>query len=161
MQTDLVSDTLLVDSDTLNSEVAVLFRQPSRVQLVVGNDEQEDDANPGTVSVESHRMRLLQQSMLYVRHRQQTNGQEDNLPARKRRAILVDTLGDPIGYQASEDLGETIETEPYTSARALLLLGVPLRGNQREARRHSTLADTEEETDGDRAAEIRYTRETG
>lgn len=55
----LVADALLVDPDSLNCENAILLAQPSSIELVVRNDEQEDDAD---------------------RHSQKSSKEEDNLP---------------------------------------------------------------------------------
>lgn len=41
----LVADTLLVLSDALETEDLVLLGQPSRIELVVGHEQEEDDAH--------------------------------------------------------------------------------------------------------------------
>ena len=42
----------------------------------------------------------------------------------------TDTLGDGEGNEATKNLSEPVETEPYTDPGALLFLGVPLATDQ-------------------------------
>lgn len=86
-----VSDTLLIDAHTLNGQYSIFLRQPSCIQLIVGNDPQKDQANADC---------------------EQPRGEKDNLPRRNGRSVLVCTLCDSVGDCAADDLAEAVETEP-------------------------------------------------
>lgn len=100
-----VSDPLLVDSNTLHGKDSVLFGQPSGVQLVVRNHVEEVKSQYD---------------------REQSSYQENNLPWRNGGAVRGGPDGNAIGHESSEDLTETIETEPDTRPLALFLLRPPL-----------------------------------
>lgn len=124
----LVADSLLIHSHTLDCQNLVLFAQPPAIELVVGHDPEEEEANG---------------------HSQQARDKEDDLPWLDDRATLATTDSDTVRNNATKDLRPTVKAKPYGGASALLFLCVPLRSEQRESRRHGTLEDSEEEANRD------------
>jgi hypothetical protein len=90
----------------------VLLAKPSAVQLVIGHDPQEYEANTNC---------------------QKASDKEDNLPRFDIGARLSATDRDAVRNAATEDLGKPIEAEPDTCARTLLFLCVPLGCEECEA----------------------------
>lgn len=124
----LVSDSLLVDPHTLDSQDLILLAQPTAIELVIRHDPKKQKSNAS---------------------RQNTCGKEDYLPRLDDGACLTTTNSNTISKAATKDLRKAVEAEPDTCARALFFLGVPLRCEEGEAGRYRGLEDTEEETDGD------------
>lgn len=120
----LVADALLVDPHSLDGQHAVSRRQPARVELVVGHDEEEDDAQRGG---------------------QAAVDQKHNLPGRDGGPALTGADRDAVGHQAAEDLAEAVEREPEPRAHALFALGIPLRGEEGEAWGDGGFEDAEED----------------
>ena len=105
----LVSDTLLIASDTLDCEDSIFLAEETCVELTVRNDPEKDEADADG---------------------QASSDQEDDLPGLNARAVKTCAFCDTISYQTTEDLCESIEGEPDTCARTLLFLGVPLSDSQ-------------------------------
>ena len=83
----LVSDALLVRPHSRNRQHSVFRREPSSIQLVVWNDIPEDEAQESSeASVD----------------------EKDNLPGRQCCATRLNAAVDAVGYEAAEDLSETI-----------------------------------------------------
>lgn len=109
----LISNTLLVNSDTSDRQHAVLLLQPPRVQLVIRHNPQEHDAQT---------------------NRQQPSHQEDNLPRLNRRAVLGCADRNAVGNHTTENLADAIEAEPDVDSDALFVFGVPLSVVSMDAR---------------------------
>lgn len=101
----LVSNTLLIASDTLNSEDSIFLAEKTCVELTVRNDPEEDETDADG---------------------QASSNQKNDLPGFNGGAVETRTFCDAISYQTAEDLCEAVEGEPDTCARTLLFLSVPL-----------------------------------
>lgn len=120
----LIADPLLVDPDSLDGEHTISGLQPARIELIVRDDEEEDDAQRGGEAAVD---------------------QENNLPRGDGSAVFAGTHGNPVRDQAAEDLAEAVEGEPKARAETLLALGVPLAREESEARCDSCLEDSQED----------------
>lgn len=120
----LVTNSLLVLANSLNSKNSILFTQKPRIHLVIRHQPQEEDAHGGS---------------------EQSGEEEDDFPRSNGASALFGPFGNSIGNQATEYLRKTIEGEPYVHAETLLTLGVPLRSKESKAGRNSCLEDSEEE----------------
>lgn len=120
----LVSYPLLIDSNSFNRQDAVTRLQPPRIELIVGDDEEEDHSQGGS---------------------QAAIDKEDDFPGSNGGAMLSRAHGNTVGDQTAEYLPEAVEREPDTSSCALFLLGPPLRGDEGEPGRHGGLEDTQKD----------------
>lgn len=102
----LVTNSLLVDADTRNSQYSVLFLQPARVQLVIRYDPEENAAQCDC---------------------QETRHKEDDLPRRDRGAVLPRADGNAVCDDTANNLSDTVEAEPDVHPAALFFLGIPLQ----------------------------------
>jgi hypothetical protein len=109
----LVSDSLGVDSNTLNSQDAIFLAQPTAVELIVRYDPEEENTNAGS---------------------QESSYQENNLPGLDGGSRLTTPDSNAVSDTPAENLSPPVEAEPDTSARTLLFLCVPLRREERETR---------------------------
>ena len=100
-----VSDSLLVASDTLNSKNSIFLAQETSIKLTIRDDPKEDESNAD---------------------RQASGNQEDDFPGLDTGSVKACAFCDAVSHQTTEDLCESIEREPDTSAGALLFFGVPL-----------------------------------
>lgn len=135
----LVTDPLLIDTDTFDGEYSILLSQPSCIELIVWHDEEEDDANG---------------------HRQTASEEKDDFPRRNRRSVFVDPSSDAIGYKSAEDLSKAVERKPDSCPTALFLLCIPLGSEKRESWCHRSFKDSQEYSDHDRALVVLDSRET-
>lgn len=101
----LVADTLLIDTDSLDRENLLVLRQPLRIELIVGHEEEEDDAH---------------------QCREEAGSEEQDAPALDGRFFRVHRFGDAERQETTEDLRPAVEAEPDTDAGALFATGVPL-----------------------------------
>ena len=129
----LVTNTLLVDTDTFDGKDAIFLAQPSSVELVIRYREKEYHADCSG---------------------QKSSKKENNLPASNGSWVSLGTFGNSIRNDATEDLRESVEGEPDACSRSLLFFRVPLAGKECEARRYSGFEYSEEESDGDGACEV-------
>lgn len=134
----LVSNSLLIDAHTLNSQDLVLFTQPPAVELIIRHNPKEQEAHAS---------------------RQHSSNKEDNLPRLDDRARLAAPNSNTVRDAATEDLRKAVEAEPDGCARALFFLRIPLRGEKGEAGRHGGFEDAQEETDGDGSCVVFYSCE--
>lgn len=102
----LVSNTLLVTADSSNSKDTILFLEPTSVQLTVRDNPQEKEPENN-----SHK----------------TSDEEDDLPGFNRWAVLSRTHGNTICNQTTDNLSDTVKTEPNIDATTLLSLCIPLQ----------------------------------
>jgi hypothetical protein len=84
----LVSDTLLVASDTLDGKKAIFFAEETCVKLTVGNDPEEDKADADG---------------------QASGDQKDDLPGFNGGPVQTCSFCDSICYQTAEDLCKAVE----------------------------------------------------
>lgn len=129
----LVTDALLIDTDPLNTQSSVTFTEPVSVELIVRDEEEEHYSHC---------------------HCQVASDRKDNLPRRNRRTVQSDALGNSISNQPIEDLRKAIEAEPDAHSCSLLLLSVPVVGEESEAWRHSSFEDSKKEAHGDCVREV-------
>lgn len=101
----LVSDTLLIASDTLNGKDLVFLAEETCVELIVRNDPEEDEADADG---------------------QASGNQEDDLPGLNVGSVQASAFRDAISHQTTKDLCESVERKPDTCPRTLFLLGIPL-----------------------------------
>lgn len=101
----LVSDSLLIASNTLNGKDLVFLAEETCVELIVRDDPEEDEADADG---------------------QASGDQEDDLPGLNVGSMETGSFCDAIRHQATEDLCESVKREPDACARTLFLLGVPL-----------------------------------
>lgn len=101
----LVTNSLLIDADSLDCQYTILWTEPASVELIVGHEEQEEDSDT---------------------YREKTSDEKHNLPRFNGRAVDRSAASDAIGHQTTKDLGKAVEREPDTDTSALLLFGVPL-----------------------------------
>lgn len=150
----LVTDTLLVDAHSGNSQNAILLVQPACIQLAIWDNPQEN--NP------QHDSR-------------QTGNEEDDLPRCDQRSVFFGADGDSIRNATTDYLADAVEAEPNINTTALLFLRIPLqsplamlefwgsgtylRSQQRKARRNSRLKDTKEQANGNRPRIALHSRE--
>jgi hypothetical protein len=116
----LVSDTLLITSHTLNGKHSIFLAQEAGIKLTVRNDPEEDESNADG---------------------QASGDQEDDFPGLDAGSVETCAFCDAVGHQTTEDLCESIEREPDTSARTLLFLRIPLRRQQGKSRRYSRFSN--------------------
>lgn len=115
----LVADTLLVDSDSLNSQEAFFLGQETSIELVIRHEIKEEASNNNS---------------------QESSDQEDNLPRLDRRTMSGST-GNAIGHQSAYDLSPAIEGKPDAGTQTLFFLCVPLGREQSETRRDRRFKD--------------------
>jgi hypothetical protein len=116
----LVSDALLIASNTFNSKNSIFLAQKACIELTVRNNPQEDESNADG---------------------QASSNQENDFPGLDTGSMETCTFRDAISHQTTEDLCESVEREPDTSAGALLFLRVPLGSQQGESRCYSSFSD--------------------
>lgn len=134
----LVTDTLLVDADTLDGQDPIFLAKPASIELIVWNSEEEDDTDY---------------------RGQESSEKEDNLPAGNGSRMDRRSTRDSISDKTAENLRKAVERKPDASPRALLGFRIPLAGNQRETGRHCGFQDTEEKSDCDGAGKVRHSSE--
>lgn len=100
-----VTDTLLVDTNSLDGEDAIARLQPPCIQLIVRNDEEKHHAQS---------------------RRQAAVDQEDDFPGRDGCAVFSGADRNAICYQTAEDLAKSVEGKPDTCSGTLFLLRPPL-----------------------------------
>jgi len=101
----LVADSLLVDSHALNGEDTLFFWEPACVQLVVGQEEEDEPAgNDG----------------------EEAGEEENGAPGCHGEFRRLAAVGKCIGDKPSEDLGEAVKGDPDPNSGALLGFCVPL-----------------------------------
>jgi hypothetical protein len=116
----LVSDTLLIASDTLNGQNPIFLAQETGIELTVRDNPEEDESNADG---------------------QASGNQENDFPGLDAGSVKTCAFCNAISYQTTEDLCESVEREPDTCARALLFLRIPLGSQQGESRRYSSFSD--------------------
>lgn len=84
----LVSNALLIASDTLNSKDTVFLAQEACVQLTVRNDPKENSSNTDS---------------------QASSNQENDLPGLNGGSMDSRSLSNTVCYQTTEYLGKSIE----------------------------------------------------
>lgn len=123
----LVSNSLLVNTHTLDRKQALFLRKEARVELVIRHQVEESKAHANG---------------------QEASDEEDDFPRLNRGAVDICSASDAIGDETTKDLRPTVEREPDTGPEALFALRVPLTREQCEAGSNSALKDTQENTDG-------------
>lgn len=101
----LISNALLVDPHTRNSQDAIFFIQPPCVELVVWYNPEEYQAQADG---------------------EETRDEEYNLPWLDGGPVFLGADGDPVRDYSAEDLAHAVEAEPDVDAAALFLFCVPL-----------------------------------
>lgn len=117
-----ISNTLLVNPHSRNSQHPIFLLQPPCVQLAIRH-------NPEEYQPQSEG--------------QQAGKQENNFPRRNSGAMTLCADGDTISDEPTQDLAPAIKAKPDVDATSLFLLGVPLRGKECEAGSNSCFEDTE------------------
>lgn len=117
-----ISNTLLVDPDSCDSQHPILLLQPARIQLAIWHDPEEYQPQGES---------------------QQTSTQKDDLPRRNSRAMTFCTDSNTIGDETAQNLAPAVKAEPDVDATGLFLFSVPLRGKEGEAGRYGCFEDTE------------------
>ena len=128
-----VSDAWLVYADAFDGQAALRRGEPPGVELVVGHEEEEEDTHDDGEGA---------------------GDEEDGFPGGDGGAVFAGAFGDVVGDQAAEDLSHSVEAEPDSDPGAVFAFGVPLRGEEHEARRDGGFEDAEEEADGDGGGEV-------
>lgn len=121
-----VAHALLIHANALNSHDLLLVGQKPRIQLAVRHRPQENTPDE---------------------RREQADDEEQQLPGVDGDGVPRRADRDAVGHEAAEDLPEAVEAEPDACAGALFFDGIPLTGEQGEARGNGRLEDAEEEAD--------------
>jgi hypothetical protein len=116
----LVSDTLLIASDTLNGKNSIFLAQKACIELTVRDNPKEDEPNADS---------------------QATSDQEDDLPGLDTGSVETCAFCNTVCHQTTKDLRESVEREPDASTGALLFLSIPLGCQQSESRCYSRFSD--------------------
>jgi len=101
----LVSNTLLVNADTSNSQDAIFLVQPARIELVIWHNPEENQTKTNG---------------------QQAGNKEDDFPRLDGGAVLFSANSDPVGYYTAENLAYAVEAEPDVDTASLFVFRVPL-----------------------------------
>lgn len=125
----------MVAPDTGDGKDSVCLAEPFRVQLIVGHDEPEHNA---------------QNSSEYSEY------QEHDLPRRNSDSMLPSADCNAVSHETTQDLTKAVEREPDACACSLLALCIPLAGEKRKSGRDGGLKDTKEEAYCHSTSEIRY-----